>query len=129
MANTITKTTVVNGDVNLIQIISIVGDGSGEETNLLLVDRSTFAPAAGTAMIVDKIEGYLGNFTASLIFDASTDLVFARLPADYFSYDWKCFGGVHSGKAGAGANGDILLSTASLGSGDAGTFYLHMRKK
>ncbi len=129
MANTITKTTVVNGEVNLVQIINISGDGSGEETNLLLVDRSTFAPTSGTAVIVDKIEGYLSGFSASLIFDASTDLIFARLPADYFCYDWRCFGGIHSGKAGAGANGDILISTASLGSGDAGTFYLHMRKK
>ncbi len=129
MANTITKTTVVNGDVNLIQIISVVGDGSGEETNLLLVDRSTFAPVAGTAMIVDKIEGYLSGFSAALLFDATADLTFARLPADCFSYDWRCFGGIHSGKAGAGANGDILISTSSLGAGDAGTFYLHMRKK
>lgn len=129
MANTITKTTVVNGENNLVQIINILGDGSGEETNTLLVDRSAFAPLAGTALIVDKIEGYLSGFTAALSFDASTDLIFARLPADQFCYDWQSFGGIHSGKAGAGANGDILISTASLGSGDAGTFYLHMRKK
>lgn len=129
MSNTITKTTIHDGPRNLVQLINIVGDGSGEETNTVLVDRSAFSPAEGTEIVVEKIEGKLTAFTASLIFDASTDLVFVRLAADeWFSYDWEKIGGVSSNKAGTGANGDILLTTGSLGSGDAGTFYLHMRK-
>lgn len=129
MANTITKTTLVDGPRNLIQLINIVGDGSGEETNTLLVDRSAFAPIDGAEIVVEKIQGYLAGHSAVLIFDATTDLSFARLPADdMFCYDWECIGGVSSNKAGAGAAGDILISTASLGSGDAGTFYIHMRK-
>jgi hypothetical protein len=129
MANTITKTTLVDGARNLIQLINIVGDGSGEESNAVLVDRSAFAPADGTEIVVEKIEGMLTAFSATLSFEASTDLIFARLPAsEWFCHDWTAIGGVSSNKAGAGANGDILLTTSSLGNGDAATFYLHMRK-
>lgn len=129
MANTITKTTLLDGPRNLVQLINIVGDGSGEETNTVLVDRSAFAPTDGTSLSVDSIHGLLSGFTATLSFDATTDLVFCRLPdGDLFDHKWECFGGVSSGKAGAGATGDILISTASLGSGDAATFILEMRK-
>ena len=129
MANTITKTTLIDGPRNLIQLINIVGDGSGEETNTLLVDRSAFAPTDGTETVVEMIEGCASNFTFALSFDATTDLVLARMPADLFCFDWRFFGGASSNKAGAGANGDILLTTSSLGAGDAATFYLHMLKK
>lgn len=129
MSNTITKTTLVDGPRNLIQLINIVGDGSGEESATVLVDRSALVPTDGTELVVEKIEGLLSGFSASLIFDASTDLTFVRLPdGDWFCHDWCSVGGVSSNKAGAGANGDILITTSSLGSGDAATFYLHMRK-
>lgn len=128
MSNTITKTTLHDGARNLIQLINILGDGSGDETNAVLVDRSAFTPTDGTELVVEGIEGVLNAFTAALSFDASTDLVFARLAAESFALDWTKFGGVSSNKAGAGAIGDILLTTASLGSGDSGTFILRMRK-
>jgi len=129
MANTITKTTIVDGPRNLVQLINILGDGSGEETDTVLVDRSTFAPTNGTKLVVEKIEGLNHGFTARLMFDATTDLTIVHLPdAEWFHYDWCGFGGVASSHAGAGANGDILITTAGLGSGDAGTFILQMRK-
>lgn len=130
MANTITKTTIEDGKRNLIQLITIVGDGSGEEANTVLVDRSTFAPTDGTELAVVGIEGLLTGFSAVLSFEATTDLVFARLPdGDWFCHHWDAWGGVSSNKAGAGANGDILLTTSSLGNGDAATFILRMRKQ
>lgn len=128
MANTITKTTLLDGPRHLVQLINIVGDGSGEETNTVLVDRSAFAPTDGTETVVEKISGMCTAFTAVLSFEASTDLVFLRLPADWFAHDWCEFGGVSSNKAGTGANGDILLTTSSLGNGDAATFIISMRK-
>lgn len=129
MANTITATTLHDGPRNLVQLINIVGDGSGEETNTVLVDRSAFAPTDGTEIVVERIEGLVTAFTIALSFDATTDLIFARLPdGDLFCHDWRDFGGVSSNKAGAGANGDILLTTSSLGSGDSATFLLAMRK-
>lgn len=132
MANTITKTTLLDGPRNLVQLINIAGEAAGtDETNTLLVDRSTFAPADGLELSVQRIEGLLTGFTAALSFDATADLVFVRLPdGDRFDYDWTLWGGVTSNKAGAGAIGDILITTTGLTvAADAGTFILHMRKQ
>jgi hypothetical protein len=129
MANTITKTTLLDGPRNLVQIINIVGDASGDEANTVLVDRSTFAPTDGTELVVTKIEGLLSGFTAALSFEATADLVFVRLPdADWFCHNWEDIGGISSNKAGVGANGDILLTTTGLAA-ESATFILHMRKQ
>lgn len=131
MANTITTTTLLDGPRNLVLLVNLASDGAtGDETNAVLVDRSAFAPATGTDLAVEKIEGLLSGFTAALSFDATADLVFARLPnGDWFSHDWTEWGGVSSNKAGAGANGDILISTDGFDEAtDNATFILHLRK-
>ncbi|HDA7126314.1 TPA: hypothetical protein O5T86_001247 [Staphylococcus aureus] len=128
MANTITKTTIIDGIRNLVIMLNISGDGSGDETNTLIMDRSTFAPTDGTEIVIEKVAGNLNGFTAALSFDATTDLIFASCPATWFEYDWKCFGGVSSNKSGAGTNGDILLTTVGLGSGKKGTIMIEMKK-
>lgn len=131
MANTITKTTLLDGPRNLVQLINIAGEAAGtDETNTVLVDRSAFVPTDGTELVVERIEGLLTGFSAALSFEATADLVFARLPdGDWFSHCWEEWGGVSSNKAGAGANGDILLSTTGLtAAADVATFILHMRK-
>jgi hypothetical protein len=129
MANTIDVTELIDGARNLVAVVNILGDGSGDESNTLLIDRSAYAPATGTKLVIDKLEGLLSGFTAALSFDASTDLVFARLPdGDPFHHSWRRFGGIPSTKAGAGANGDVLLTTTGLSSGDRATFWLEMRK-
>jgi hypothetical protein len=130
MANTITATTLLDGSRNLVQLINIVGDGSGEEANTVLVDRSAFSAIEGQRFSVMKIEGLLTGFSAALSFEATADLVFVRLPdGDWFSHDWSEFGGISSDLAGAGAIGDILLSTTGLTvAADVATFIMHMRK-
>lgn len=127
MANTITSTVIENGPRNLVVLVNITGDNSGDETAALLVDRSAHAPD-GTKLVVTRVEGLLSGFAANLRFDATADLIFARLPdGDAFCFDWSEVGGVSSTKAGAGANGDILLATSGLAA-EFGTFTLHMRK-
>jgi hypothetical protein len=131
MANTITKTTLLDGPRNLVQLINIAGEAAGtDETNTVLVDRSTFSAVEGQRFSVVKIEGLLTGFSAALSFDATADLVFVRLPdGDWFSHDWSEFGGISSDLAGAGAIGDILLSTTGLTvAADVATFIMHMRK-
>jgi len=130
MANTITTTVINDGSKHLDVVVNILGDGSGEETDTLLIDRSTYAPA-GTKTSVVEVYGNLGGFTAALSFDATADLVFARLPdGNPFKYQWFDDEpqGISSTKAGAGATGDILISTSGLGNGEGGTFTLRMRK-
>ena len=130
MANSITAVTLHDGPRNLVQLINILGaDAEGDETNHVLVDRSAFVPTTGTELVVEKIEGLCSGFTAALSFDATADIVFVRLPdGDWFCHDWTCIGGISSNQAGAGANGDILLSTTGLTDGEVATFILHMRK-
>lgn len=127
MSNTITSTVIESGPRNLVILVNIAGDNSGDETAAVLVDRSAHAPD-GTKLAVTRIEGILGGFSANLRFDATADLVFARLPdGDAFCFDWSDVGGISSTKAGAGANGDILLATTGLAT-EFGTFTIHMRK-
>ena len=45
MANTITRQTVLNGARNVVIKLSIVGDGSGEETATSAFDASAFGTA------------------------------------------------------------------------------------
>src|SRR5690554_778951 len=98
MPNIITATTLEDGPRNLIQLINITGDSSGDESGATLVDRSMHAPA-GTKLVLEKVEGYLSGFTATLSFDATADLVVAQLPADdQFCYDFCEAGGVSSSK-------------------------------
>jgi hypothetical protein len=111
MANTITKTTILDGPRNFILMVNISGDGSGDETNTNIFTRASFAPTTGTEIVVEKVAGNLNGFTAALSFDATTDLIFASCPASWFEYDWYKFAGVSSNKSGAGAVGDILLTT------------------
>ena len=130
MANTISTTTLINGERNLVVLVNLASDGDeGDETNTVLIDRSTFTPA-GTELVVEKVEGLCSGFVATLSFDATADLPFVRLPdGDWFCHDWTCIGGVSSNKAGAGGTGDILLSTSGFSAAsDVATFIIHMRK-
>lgn len=121
---TITTTTLIDGPRNLVVLVNL--SGTGDETGTLLIDRSDFG--AGTETVVERIEGSVFGFIASLAFDATTDLTFAHLPDNsFFCFDWRNVGGVSSNKAGAGANGDILITTVGLAS-ETGTFTLFMRK-
>lgn len=130
MANTITATTLVNGERNIVVLVNLASDGStGDVSNGVLIDRSAYGD--GTETVVTKIEGLASGFTAALSFDATADLTFVRLPdGDWFEHEWECFGGVSSNKAGAGANGDILLTTTGFtATSDVATFIIHMRKQ
>lgn len=128
MANTITKTVLADGPRHLVVLVNISGDSSGDETNTLLIDRSAYAVTTDTKTVVEKIEGLLSGFSATLSFDATTDLIFAALPdGQPVCYDWTDIGGVSSTKAGTGAVGDILLTTSGLAT-EKGTFTMWMRK-
>lgn len=130
MANTIQTTTLLNGERNIVVLVNLASDGSeGDETNTVLIDRSAYGD--GTETVVEKIEGLVSGFSAALSFDATADLTFVRLPdGDWVRHDWCCIGGVSSNKAGAGATGDILLTTSGFAAaGDVATFIIHMRKQ
>ena len=130
MANSITRQTIIDGSKWLVVKIHIEGDGSGEETNTVLVDASTYNPAF-TDESICILHANLSGFTCDLIWDATANVVITNVP-DYevhlSSDEMKSFGGLPN-NAGAGKTGDILFSTVGLGAGDHGTITLKIKKK
>lgn len=133
MPNTITRQTLVDGDRALIVKVNILGDGSGEETDTVLIDASTYSPAA-TENKLRKIEYCLNGFTATLEWDGATDAPLISLASDhpYFvQYDF-CEDSLQSGGIVNNATtptGDVLITTAGLGAGDNGHIILYLAKR
>jgi len=131
MANTITKQTIVDGSKWLIVKIHIEGDGSGEETNTVLIDASTYNPAF-TNESLSVIHANLSGFTCDLLWDATANVPITNVP-DYEVHlscdEMKALGGGIPNNAGAGKTGDILLTTIGLGANDHGTITLKIKKK
>lgn len=124
MANTITQRTLVGAgrDKVIVRLINIVSDGT-EETDLVIYDNSTF--------VNDVTKGNLMKVVASgstcqclLEWDQTTDSpIVAFDPAYTQKYDFKHVGGVNN-PGGAGATGDIVLTTTNLDAGDVVTILL-----
>lgn len=127
MVNSIEKQTIVNGPKNLVVKAHIDGDGSGEETDTILINVSDYA---ATEVSIIGIHTTLSGFTADLIWDATANVACINIP-DYeynLNGDIKHFGGLPN-NAGAGKTGDILITTIGLGASEHGTIILEMKKK
>lgn len=130
MANTLTRQIINDGERNAVIHVYIASDGlSGELTNSLLVDASELG---GTfeKLSICRISGGLTGFSAILEWEAAADVPFLALTADEaFGFDYGCFGGLQS-NAGAGANGDILITTSGFtATGDVGHITLELKKQ
>jgi len=138
MANTVTQTTLIKGQREFINYITLVSDGS-EETDLVIFDSSAVFAAVGlTDTMNASIEriifsgAKLANVgTIKLEWDATTDVLalpiaFAALGDSSCVLDFSRFGGLKN-YAGTGKTGDLLMTTTTLDSGDAFTLILQMR--
>lgn len=131
MANTITKQTIVDSERNLVVKVTIAGDNSGDESATLLIDLSDYAPSeregAPTSVKLMRVIGSLDGFTATLEWDADSNVDAWTIPADASHVDFGLFGGLVN-NAGIGVTGDIAISTNGLGS-ENGSFVLEMVKR
>lgn len=127
MANVITRQTLVDGEVNLVVKATIVGDGvAGDYSDELLIDLSTYTGSASTVKIM-RLKAALNGFSATLEWDATTNVDAYSIPADESVYlDFRSEGGLIN-NAGTGVTGDILIDTSGLGA-EEGTIILYMRK-
>lgn len=125
MANTITSQVLNNGARNLALNIFITGDGSGDETDTLLVDASAYA---ATEFVLTGIWANLSGFTLDLAWDATANVPFLHVANYDMNYMPKHIDGIPN-NAGAGKTGDVLFSTNGLGSGDKGSVILQLKKK
>jgi len=130
MANNITKQTIIDGSKWLVVKIHIEGDGSGEETNTVLIDASSYSPAF-TNESLEILHAGLSGFTCDLLWDATANVPITNIPDYEFHYtpdEVGSFGGF-TNNAGAGKTGDVLLTTIGLGANDHGTILLKIKKK
>ena len=127
MANTITKQTLIDGDRNLVVHIHIDGDGSGEETDTVLIDASTYAPAFTNSKLI-RVEATLNGFTIDLNWDATTNIPLISIPDYDFNVDFSRYGGI-TNNTGVGKTGDVVFTTTGLGATDHGFMILEFKKK
>lgn len=127
MANTITKQTLVDNERNLVVKVHIVGDGTGDEATANLLLFSDYTPNLDGSETLMKIQSNLVGFSASLIWDATTNVDIMALYAGDSEHDFTAFGGLKN-NAGTGVTGNVLLQTVGLGAGDEGTIILCMKK-
>ena len=124
MANTLTVQDIINGSSTLVVKVSIVGDGSGEESATLLLDASAYGCSGFTLV---KMCAQLVGFSAQLLWDATTDVHLISISEYDADCDFTEVGGIPS-NAGTGATGDINITTTGLGAADNGHIALHLKK-
>lgn len=132
MANTIDKQTIIDGSKHLVVKIYLESDGaSGELSDVVLIDASTYSPAFTDAKLV-SIHANLSGFTAKLEWDATTDAPIMAVPdyeVHFTGNETSLFDGI-ANNAGTGVTGDVLISTTGFtAAGDYGTIIIHLVKK
>ncbi len=134
MANAITAQTIHDGPRNLVIKTYVVADGSGQESDTVIVNVSDFNDSVGAELArvrIMKVEASMtGAWSAQLLWDATTNVEIITIPGDVsdFNRDYSSHGGIPN-NAGTGITGDILWSTLTLASADEGHITLYMKKQ
>ena len=133
MADAVTKTTVEDGPKRAIIYCTNTSDGSGEAA-VVKVDVSALASlqdgTACTGVNIEKITFTNVGMGVKLLWDASTDVIAAELPADYSdTLDYSDMSGLPNVAASGGNTGDIQLTTVGHSSGDTYSIVLYCLKQ
>jgi len=129
MPDAVTSQTLFNGSRRLVVKLTNTSDGTGE-SGAVKVDVSAIQADARFGSVsevkVNKITYDTTGMTVSLLWDATTDVVFATLSGNG-CIDMTDKGGIKN-NSGDGKTGDILLTTTGHTSGDTYTIILEMVK-
>ncbi len=128
MANTIAEHVITDGERNTLVKYTIVGDGSGEESDTILVDKSTFS-GAFTDFRIDSVVAVQNGFSSILSWDATANVLAIAIPDQDTNFCIRDGAGGIPNNSGTGKTGDILISTTGLGAGDKGHIILGLRKR
>tara|TARA_R110001632_G_scaffold112104_1_gene223074 strand:+ start:116 stop:520 length:405 start_codon:yes stop_codon:yes gene_type:complete len=133
MADAVTKTTVEDGPKRAIIYCTNTSDGTGESA-VVKVDVSALSSlqdgTACTGVRIQKITFTNVGMGVKLLWDASTDVIAAELPADYSdTLDYSDMSGLPNVAASGGNTGDIQLTTVGHSSGDTYSVVLHCLKQ
>ncbi len=118
---------MIDGSRNLVVKIHINGDGTGEETDTLLIDASTYSPAFTESKLMKMTSNIVG-FSAELNWDATVNTICVIARAGDSEFDFSTIGGIPN-DSGAGRTGDLLITTVGLGAADHGILILEFKKK
>lgn len=129
MANTIAKQTLIDDERHLVVKVQITGDNSGEESATMLINVSEYNGFGDyfNEVSIKRVHSAFDGFTATLLWDADSDVKIVTLPNDLGLWDFCDIGGLPN-NAGVGKTGDILINTTGLGT-EEGTVLLEMIKR
>ena len=129
MAAPTPETQVLQQDANTVVVkVDIPTGGDAEVSAVKVVDVSTYTVGnTPTTVQVMKIYSSLSGFNALLLWDATADTKSIYLAEGIGTLDFTSFGGIET-DAGSGETGDIMLSTSGIGTADAGTIIIEMKK-
>lgn len=125
MADAVTSQTITNG-AEIVMKFTNVSDGTGEAA-VTKVDVSALngAPAA---VAIQKILFCTSGMSVDILWDATSDVLAWRLPADQNGVlDFGLAGLTNN--AGAGKTGDIQFTTTGHTAGDSYSIMLFMRRQ
>jgi len=127
----VTVTTILDGTRNAAFHVAIAGDGSGDVTDEVVIDPTSFDPAlpASPSLTIDRLMYDLTGFDARLEFDylASDTLVWSMTGDQFADADLSGFGGLKD-RSEQDGTGKLRLSTSGLGNGDVGVLVIKVRK-
>lgn len=129
----VTITNILDGPRNAVFHVSLLGDGSGDVTDEVLIDpASSFNPALKDAptITIEKLWYDFSGFNARLEFDylVSDTPAWSMSGNQAIQLDFSCFGGIKDRSNELDGSGKLMLTTSGLGVGDFGTLIIHVRK-
>ena len=133
MADAVTVTTVEDGPKRAIFYLTNTSDGTGEAA-VTKIDVSALSSlqdgTSCTKVRIEKIIFANVGMGVKLLWDATTDVIAAQLPADYSdTLDYSDMSGLPNVAAAGGNTGDIQLTTVGHSSGDTYSVVLHCLKQ
>jgi len=133
MADAVTTTTVIDGAKTAVIYCTNTSDSSGESA-VTKVDVSALSSlqdgTACTGVRIQKIIFSNVGMGVKILWDATTDVIAAQLPADYSdTLDYSDISGLPNVAASGGKTGDIQFTTVGHSSGDTYSVVLYCLKE
>ena len=133
MADAVTATTVIDGPKSVVIYCTNTSDGTGEAA-VTKVDVSELSKlqdgTACTGVRIQKVVFSNVGMGVKVLWDASTDVIAAQLPADYSdTLDYSDISGLPNVAASSGKTGDIQFTTVGHTSGDTYSVVLYCLKQ
>ena len=132
MADAVNVTTLQDGPKKAVFYLTNLSDGTGESA-VKKIDMSTLATNtegdAVTSVSISKVTFSTVGMSATLLYDATANVVALGLPADYTdTIDLSDQVAGLPNYAGSGVTGDILLTTVGHTSGDSYSIVIEVVK-